>query len=66
MRRFAIDDAKSAAERFLSAVEALEAREQSDAQFRRFMSSVGFRETAAVRRASMDLTRALSEMRKSA
>lgn len=64
MKRYTIADAKEAAERFIAAVEALEAREQADDQFRRFLGMTGFRETAAVRRASMDLTRALTDMRK--
>lgn len=64
MKRYTITDAKNAAERFLAAVSEFEERERTDDHFRRFIGITGFRETAAVRRASMDLTRALAEMRK--
>jgi hypothetical protein len=64
MRRYTISDARSAAEAFMDAVDALEEREKTDDHFRRFMGICGFKETAAVRRASMTLTRALAEMRK--
>ena len=65
MRRDAISDAKEVARRFLLSVEAMEERERLDEHFRRYLNIVGFKETAAVRRASLDLTRALAEMRKS-
>ena len=64
MRRYTITEAREAAERFISAVEKLQEREESDDYFRRHMGMSGFKETAAVRRASLDLTRALSEMRR--
>ena len=64
MKRYTIDDAKNAAQRFIDAVYAMEDREKNDDHFRRFMGITGFRETAAIRRASLDLTRALAEMRK--
>jgi hypothetical protein len=64
MKRHTITEAKKAAKRFLSAVSEFEERERTDDQFRRFIGITGFKETAAVRRASMDLTRALAEMRK--
>ena len=64
MKRHTISDAKAAAEAFIAAVESLEERESSDDYFRRYMGIFGFRETAAVCRASMDLTRALAEMMK--
>lgn len=64
MKRYTISDAKREAEAFLAAIDALEEREQADDHFRRFMGITGFKETAAVRRASMSLTRALAEMRK--
>lgn len=65
MKRYTIDAAKDAAERFIAAVDAMNEREAKDDYFRRYMTTgTGFKETAAVRRASLDLTRALSEMRK--
>ncbi len=65
MKRYTIDAAKDAAERFIAAVDAMKEREASDDYFRRYMTTgTGFKETAAIRRASLDLTRALAEMRK--
>jgi hypothetical protein len=64
MKRYTIDDAKAAAERFIATVDAMIEREGSDDYFRRHRAHGGFKETAAVRRASLDLTRALAEMRK--
>ena len=64
MKRYAIDNAKEAAEKFIAAADAVEDRSNSDDNFRRMMGIVGFKETAQLRRASMDLTRALAEMRK--
>lgn len=59
-------DAVAAAQAFLDAVEALRERQAKDAYFRLNLSLgiVGFRETAAVRRASMTLTRALADVRR--
>ena len=58
-------DAVAAAQAFLDAVEALREREVRDAYFRGTISiGLGFRETAAVRRASMTLTRALADVRR--
>lgn len=64
MRRHTIDDVTSAMDRLIDAIDAFKTREEHDDHFRRFCGICGFRETAAIRRASMDLTRALSEMRK--
>jgi hypothetical protein len=65
MKRHTITEAKEAAGRFIAAVDKLHEREEADDYFRRHMNSgSGFKETAAVRRASLDLTRALAEMRK--
>ena len=50
---------------FLSAIDALQLRESRDDYFRRMHNIVGFKETAAVRRASMTLTRALADVRRS-
>ena len=58
-------DAVAAAQAFLDAVEALRERQVRDAYFRGTISiGLGFRETAAVRRASMTLTRALADVRR--
>lgn len=58
-------DAVAAAQAFLDAVEALRERHAKDKNFREmFNVGIGFRETAAVRRASMTLTRALADVRR--
>ena len=58
-------DATAAAQAFIDAVEALRERHAKDAYFRGTISiGIGFRETAAVRRASMTLTRALADVRR--
>jgi hypothetical protein len=64
MQQWKVDEAKAAADRFIDAVDAMNLRASSDDYFRRMKSVTGFKETAAVRRASLDLTRALAEMRK--
>jgi hypothetical protein len=58
--------AKEAAEKFLAAIMSMEDRYQSDDHFREFCGICGFRETANVRRLSMDLTHALAALRKGA
>jgi len=57
-------EAERAAERFLEAVQQHHDRFESDKNYQRFCEITGFRETGAIRRASMDLTRALADMRK--
>lgn len=64
MKQYAIDAAKEASDRFIDAVDAHNIRAGQDDYFRRMKGITGFKETAAVRRASLDLTRALAEMRK--
>jgi len=64
MEHKSISEAASACERFMDAVEDYELRMSKDANFARYAGITGFKETAAVRRASMDLTRALAKMRK--
>jgi len=64
MREPDILEAEECAERFLDTVKAHHARLASDEHYRAMREVVGFRETAAIRRASMDLTRALAKMRK--
>lgn len=49
---------------FLAAIDALHRRAAKDLHFRQMHSIVGFKETAAVRRASMTLTRALADVRR--
>lgn len=51
---------------FLAAIDALHQRTLTDPQFRQFRGITGFKETAAVRRASMTLTRALADVRRAA
>ena len=63
MKRYRITEAKEAAQRFIDAVDAMQDREQADDYFRRMLSIGGFKETAAVKRSSLDLTRALARMR---
>ena len=57
-------DAVNASQAFIDAVEALRERHAKDDYFRRMHGIVGFKETAAVRRASMTLTRALADLRR--
>jgi len=56
--------AEKEAQRFLEAVKAYRHRRDTDEYFARYCEMTGGRETATVRRASMDLTNALSDMRK--
>ena len=64
MQSACIVDAKREAQRFLKRVKAYEERYGSDTNFREYCHMVGFKETGALRRASLDLTRALAQMRK--
>lgn len=58
-------DAVAAAQAFIDAVEALRERHAKDKNFREmFNVGIGFKETAAVRRTSMTLTRALADVRR--
>ena len=59
-----ISHARHEAVRFIARCDELLERHATDEQFRKYMGITGFKETAAVKRASMDLSRALSEMRK--
>lgn len=60
-----IEDAEEEARRFLGTVGRLRNRLLKDERIRQYGHITGCRETAAVRRASLDLSRALSAMRKS-
>lgn len=62
MRRREINEAKKSAKEFIARVSEYEARVSEDD----YLELVGTRESGAVRRASMDLTRALSKMRRPA
>ena len=64
MQRYRIDEVSAAMDRLSDAIDAFKTREEHDDHFRRFVGISAFKETAAIRRASMDLTRALAEMRK--
>lgn len=64
MRHKNVMIAKSEAERFLRAVDEFEQRYENDERFKDYMGITGFKETAAVKRASLDLTRALADLRK--
>lgn len=57
--------AKQAALTFLSKIEAHEARLIDDDDYQKYVFISGYKQTAEIRRASMDLTRALAEMRQS-
>ena len=60
-----VDAAKDAAINFLLKVDEFEKRLHSDEYFSRYVGiGVGFKETAALRRASMDLTRELTKLRR--
>lgn len=56
--------AKAEAKRFLERVKALEERSRKDATAINYLGFCGCSETGAVRRASMDLTRALADLRR--
>lgn len=56
--------ARHEALRFLARCDELIERYDSDEHFRRYMEITGFKETAAVKRASIDLSRALSDLRR--
>ena len=56
--------ARHEALRFIKRCDELIERHAKDEHFRRYMEITGSKETAAVKRASMDLSRALSEMRR--
>jgi hypothetical protein len=64
MRQADILAAEREARRFIDAVDRFRERHAKDQQFRDYMEITGFKETGAVRRASLDLTRSLAEMRK--
>jgi len=60
-----ISRARHEAERFMARCEELIDRYENDPEFRAMLEvGVGYKETAAVKRASMDLSRALAEVRK--
>ena len=68
MNRVAIDEAAAEAERFLRAVSAVEAGEKAGlarkAKTLHYYDATPHVELAALRRSSMDLTRALARMRR--
>jgi hypothetical protein len=64
MTDFDIDNAAEAAMKFLKRIEQHKARQKRDKDYARMFGIVGYKETAAIRRSSLDLTRALAEMRK--
>lgn len=57
-------DARKEAQRFIGKLDELQDRADRDGHFARFMDITGGKETAAVKRASMDLTRALADLRR--
>jgi hypothetical protein len=57
-------NAKAECLRFLGTIDALMDRHAKDAHFRRYFGTTGSAEMGAVKRASMDLTRALVKVRK--
>jgi len=59
-----IDEAIMEAKRFLKRAAAFKCRIKTDEQFSRFWHITGGKETAALKRSSLDLTRALSAMRR--
>ena len=60
-----IEEAESEARRFLDRVAALRERHADDEHMQIYFYVVGFKERAAMKRASMDLSRALVELRRS-
>lgn len=63
MNRDGIVAAKNEAKRFLICVAKFHNRIADDEEFYRYWNITGGKETAAIKRASLDLTRALSAMR---
>ena len=59
-----LDATEEATLRFLRALHAVRDRADKDEYFARHIGIVGYRETGALRRASMDLTRALADLRR--
>ena len=57
-------EAEEWAKHFLKRMDALKKRYNEDEYFRRYLGIVGGKETAAVKRTSMDLTHALAKLRK--
>lgn len=64
MRANHIKEAKEAAKTFLRRIEEFEERKKTDEDFAKYCDITGYKETGALRRSSLDLTRALSKMRK--
>ena len=60
-----IEEAENEARRFLDRVAALRERYAEDEHTKTYFNIVGFQERAAVQRASMDLSRALVNLRRS-
>lgn len=56
--------AEKEAERFLEMVQRYRDRHAADSRFAMYCEMCAYKECGAVRRSSMDLTRALAEMRK--
>jgi hypothetical protein len=59
-----IEEAENEARRFLDRVAALRERYAEDEYMQDYFNIVGFRERAAVQRASMDLSQALVKLRR--
>lgn len=59
-----IEEAENEARRFLDRVAALRERHAEDEHMQIYFYVTGFKERAAVQRASMDLSRALVELRR--
>jgi hypothetical protein len=59
-----IEEAENEARRFLDRVAALRERYVEDEHMQAYFNIVGFKERAAVQRASMDLSRALVKLRR--
>jgi hypothetical protein len=64
MKRQTIETAVALAEAFIAAADAFKDREKTDEHFRQYVGICGFKETAAMKRASMELSRALTEVRR--
>jgi hypothetical protein len=60
-----IEEAENEARRFLDRVAALRERHADDEHMQIYFYAVGFKERAAMKRASMDLSRALVNLRRS-
>lgn len=64
MNTTSLEQARMAAKAFLERIEAHKIRLMDDTDYARMWTITGYQQTAAIRRASMELTRALARLRR--